>query len=66
MAWKGVIRMKKMLIVDDDVHLRKLVRTYAELEDFQCTEADGKFGRYHDPVWRFLYSDGGAAGKGRG
>ena len=32
--------MKKMLIVDDDVHLRKLVRTYAELEDFQCTEAE--------------------------
>lgn len=32
--------MKKMLIVDDDAHLRKLVRTYAELEDFQCTEAE--------------------------
>ena len=32
--------MKKMLIVDDDAHLRKLVRTYAELEDFQCTAAE--------------------------
>ena len=31
--------MRKMLIVDDDTHLRKLVRTYAELENFQCMEA---------------------------
>ncbi|EOH94147.1 response regulator transcription factor [Enterococcus pallens] len=32
--------MKKMLIVDDDKHLRTLVRTYAELEDFSCREAE--------------------------
>lgn len=31
--------MSKMLIVDDDIHLRKLVLTYAQLEDFQCSEA---------------------------
>lgn len=31
--------MRKMLIVDDDIHLRNLVRTYAELEGFQCQEA---------------------------
>lgn len=32
--------MKKMLIVDDDKHLRALVRTYAELEDFNCKEVE--------------------------
>ncbi|MCD8150431.1 MAG: response regulator transcription factor [Clostridiales bacterium] len=32
--------MSRMLIVDDDMHLRKLVRTYAELEYFQCKEAE--------------------------
>lgn len=32
--------MPKMLIVDDDVHLRKLVLTYAEIEGFQCREAE--------------------------
>lgn len=32
--------MKKMLIVDDDVHLRALVKTYAQLEGFQCVEAE--------------------------
>ena len=32
--------MRKMLIVDDDAHLRKLVLTYAELEGFQCREAE--------------------------
>lgn len=31
--------MSKVLIVDDDVHLRKLVLTYAELEGYQCDEA---------------------------
>lgn len=31
MAW--------ILIVDDDSRLRKLVRTYAELDDFECEEA---------------------------
>lgn len=31
--------MAKMLIVDDDLHLRKLVLTYAQLENFQCSEA---------------------------
>lgn len=31
--------MPKLLIVDDDVHLRKLVLTYSELEGFQCEEA---------------------------
>lgn len=32
--------MAKMLIVDDDLHLRKLVLTYAELDNFQCSEAE--------------------------
>lgn len=32
--------MRKMLIVDDDIHLRKLVYTYAEMEEFHCTEAE--------------------------
>lgn len=32
--------MKKILIVDDDVHLRALVKTYAQLEEFQCVEAE--------------------------
>lgn len=31
--------MRKLLIVDDDPHLRALVRTYAELDGFHCTEA---------------------------
>lgn len=35
--------MPTLLIVDDDARLRKLVRTYAELENYQCEEAeDGK------------------------
>ena len=32
--------MPKLLIVDDDTHLRKLVLTYGELEGFQCEEAE--------------------------
>ncbi len=32
--------MPRMLIVDDDFYLRKLVLTYAQLEDFQCSEAE--------------------------
>ena len=32
--------MPRMLIVDDDIHLRKLILTYAQLEDFQCREAE--------------------------
>lgn len=32
--------MKRMLIVDDDIHLRKLVLTYASAEDFKCREAE--------------------------
>lgn len=32
--------MKKMLVVDDDIHLRKLVITYAEMEGFVCDEAE--------------------------
>lgn len=32
--------MRKLLVVDDEVHLRTLVRTYAELEGFQCFEAE--------------------------
>ena len=35
--------MAKILIVDYDLHLRKLVRTYAELEDFTCEEAQNGF-----------------------
>ena len=31
--------MPHILITDDDPHLRRLVRTYAELEGFECTEA---------------------------
>ncbi|MFT4142975.1 MAG: response regulator transcription factor [Mobilitalea sp.] len=32
--------MSKLLIVDDDIHLRKLVLTYAELDGYQCEEAE--------------------------
>jgi DNA-binding response OmpR family regulator len=32
--------MPKILVVDDDIHLRKLVLTYAELDNFQCEEAE--------------------------
>jgi DNA-binding response OmpR family regulator len=32
--------MPKLLIIDDDIHLRKLVRTYAELEGFSCVDAE--------------------------
>lgn len=31
--------MSKILIVDDDLHLRKLVLTYVELDGYQCEEA---------------------------
>lgn len=31
---------KQLLIVDDDPHLRALVKTYAELDDFRCVEAE--------------------------
>lgn len=31
--------MPHILITDDDPHLRRLVRTYAELDGFECTEA---------------------------
>ena len=32
--------MPKLLIVDDDIHLRKLVLTYAKLEGLECEEAE--------------------------
>lgn len=32
--------MQKLLIVDDDSHLRALVKTYAEMDDFHCREAE--------------------------
>lgn len=32
--------MRKMLIVDDDAHIRNLVMVYAQLEGFQCGEAE--------------------------
>ncbi len=32
--------MPKLLIVDDDIHLRKLVLTYAELAGYQCEESE--------------------------
>lgn len=32
--------MARMLIIDDDIHLRKLVLTYADMEGFQCKEAE--------------------------
>lgn len=32
--------MPRLLITDDDLHLRKLVRTYADLEGYQCEEAE--------------------------
>ncbi len=32
--------MPNLLITDDDIHLRKLVRTYGELEGFTCDEAE--------------------------
>ena len=31
--------MPHILLTDDDPHLRRLVRTYSELEGFECTEA---------------------------
>ena len=31
--------MSKLLIVDDDISLRKLVRTYGEVEHYECDEA---------------------------
>ena len=31
--------MAKLLIVDDDIRLRKLVRTYGEVEQYECDEA---------------------------
>lgn len=31
---------KKLLVVDDDMHLRKMIRTYAELAEFICFEAE--------------------------
>lgn len=31
--------MSHILITDDDMHMRRLVRTYAELEGYECTEA---------------------------
>lgn len=31
--------MQKMLIADDDIHLRKLVMTYAQQANYQCLEA---------------------------
>ncbi len=36
--------MAKLLIVDDDLHLRKLVLTYAEAAGHQCDEADSGAG----------------------
>lgn len=35
--------MPKLLITDDDIHLRKLVLTYAQLEGYQCAEAENGF-----------------------
>mgnify|MGYP000879912693 CR=1 FL=1 len=32
--------MRKMLIVDDDLRLRALVKTYAEMDNFHCQEAE--------------------------
>ena len=32
--------MPRLLITDDDLHLRRLVRTYADIEGYQCEEAD--------------------------
>ena len=35
----GTILMSKLLIVDDDIRLRKLARTYGEVEHYECDEA---------------------------
>ena len=32
--------MLRMLIIDDDAHLRRLVATYAQRDNFQCREAE--------------------------
>lgn len=32
--------MPRLLITDDDLHLRRLVRTYADIEGYQCEGAD--------------------------
>ncbi|MDR1541949.1 MAG: response regulator transcription factor [Clostridiales bacterium] len=46
--------MQKLLIVDDDIHLRALVRTYAEQEGFECQEAtDGNSAL--DAIWHNSY-----------
>lgn len=39
--------MSTMLIVDDDLHLRRLILTYAQLENFQCTEAEDSIQALH-------------------
>ena len=44
--------MPRMLIVDDDLHLSKLILTYAQLEDFQCREAESS-----DQAIRFLQKE---------
>jgi DNA-binding response OmpR family regulator len=36
--------VQKLLIVDDDLHLRALVRTYAEQDGFDCEEAEDGIG----------------------
>lgn len=35
-----IIMQKQLLVVDDDPHLRALVKTYGELEDFRCFQAE--------------------------
>ena len=39
MIWRLQV-MPKMLIADDDIHLRKLVLTHAQMNHFECQEAE--------------------------
>lgn len=32
--------MLRLLITDDDIHLRKMALTYTEMDDYQCEEAE--------------------------
>ena len=43
--------MPKLLITDDDLHLRKLVRTYAEVDGYACEEAENGFQALEKDGW---------------
>ena len=52
--------MPKLLITDDDLHLRKLVRTYAQMEGYLCEEAENGFAaleKLHKDLFDLLILD---------